>query len=84
MSDAADFLEVLRVPGTPGSARQFAIGVIPAEYAGGMPTVKFDGEAAAGARRFPYLASYAPVANDRVLVALVGRGGVILGKIKTT
>ena len=47
----------------------------------GLPAVLFDGEAADSARLWPYLASYMPVASDRVLLARVGHGFVVLGKI---
>jgi len=59
----------------------FKLGVIPADYASGRPSVKFDGESVASVRTYPYLSSYTPTANDRVMLAVVGRGLVILGKI---
>jgi hypothetical protein len=54
---------------------------IPAGYTSGRPTVQFDGEDSPTIKAYPYLSSYTPTANDRVLVAIVGHGGVILGKI---
>lgn len=59
----------------------FALGSISSTYAAGLPAILFDGEAADSTRLWPYLASYAPVATDRVLLARVGHGFVILGKV---
>jgi hypothetical protein len=59
----------------------FLIGTIPASYSSGRPKIMFDGEAAASIRTYPYLSSYTPTAADRVLVAVVGHSGVVLGKI---
>ena len=63
----------------PGTS--FLIGTIPASYATGRPTIIFDGESVASVRTYPYLSSYTPTAEDRVLIAVVGRSGVVLGKI---
>jgi len=59
----------------------FLIGTIPADYTAGRPTITFDGESAASVRTYPYLSSYTPTAEDRVLIAVVGHSGVVLGKI---
>ena len=59
----------------------FRLGTIPSTYTSGRPQVQFDGESAASTRTYPYLGSYTPAANDRVLVAMVGHGGIILGKV---
>lgn len=77
--DAAEFLEIMRAGQEPPPA--FRLGTIPAGYVSGRPPIRFDGESAATARTWPYLASYTPAANDRVLVAVVGRAGVVLGKV---
>lgn len=74
-----DFLEI--VSPDRGDPIVFKIGSIPATYTTGRPTVKFDGETAASVRLYPYLGSYAPAANDRVLVAIVGHSGVVIGKL---
>jgi hypothetical protein len=63
----------------PGTS--FLIGTIPASYTAGRPTITFDGEGVASVRTYPYLSSYTPVAEDRVLIAVVGHSGVVLGKI---
>lgn len=65
----------------PTSATAFRLGTIPADHVAGPPRVQFDGESVAGTRLYPHMSDYAPAASDRVLVALVGHGGVILGRI---
>jgi len=57
------------------------IGTIDSAYSSGRPRVLFDGETVLGAKTYPYLASYTPAASQRVLLAPVGRGFVILGRI---
>lgn len=75
-----DFLNI--VQGGQGIASlAFRLGTIPADYVSGRPQVKFDDENTASTRTYTYLQSYIPTANDRVLVAMVGHGGVILGKV---
>ena len=59
----------------------FALGSISSTYAAGLPAVMFDGEATDSTRLWPYLSTYAPVASDRVLLARVGHGFVVVGKI---
>lgn len=63
------------------NAPAFKIATIPADYTSGLPTVIIDSEAEAGEKPYPYLNSYTPTAGDRVLIALVGHSGVIIGKI---
>jgi len=75
-----DFLSILHTP-SKSKTPTFRMGTIPSDYVSGRPTIKFDGETSASTRTYPYLSSYSPSANDRVLIALVGHGGVILGKI---
>lgn len=79
MMDADDLLNIF----TPNkdSPSPFRMGSISSAYVSGRPKVKFDGESADSTRLYPYLGSYTPVANDRVLVAMVGHGGIVLGKI---
>lgn len=74
-----DFLGIIRGPDDKQPA--FRLGTIPASYTSGRPTVQFDGETTTSSRTWPYLSSYTPTANDRVLVSMVGHGGIILGKI---
>lgn len=52
-------------------------GKIPANYTSGRPTVLLDGATTPTVRKYPYLGSYTPAANDRVMIL----NGVILGKI---
>ncbi|MEW6047863.1 MAG: hypothetical protein AB1609_15525 [Bacillota bacterium] len=73
-----DFLDIMRRSTGPPV---FRLGTIPAGYTSGRPQVQFDGEGSPSTRTWPYLASYAPAAGDRVLVAMLGNGGVVLGKI---
>jgi hypothetical protein len=74
-----DFIKVLTDQG--GEEQAFRLGTIPSDYVSGRPRVTFDGESAASSRMYPYMSQYVPMAEDRVLVALVGHGAVILGKI---
>ncbi len=46
-------------------------------YVSGRPSLVFDGEDAPTVKKYPYLSSYTPLANDRVMVV----GKVIVGKI---
>lgn len=76
--DPVDFLNLIRQsPGVP----TFRLATIPSTYVSGRPTLTFDGEGAATTRTYPHLAAYTPAANDRVLVAMVGHSGVVLGKV---
>lgn len=74
-----DLLSLFTV--APEGKLAFRLGTIPGSYVSGRPTIVFDGEGAAGTRAYPYLSGYAPAPGDRVLVAMVGGGGVILGKV---
>lgn len=57
------------------------MGTIPGGYAGGRPTVQFDGESIASTKTYPYLGSYTPTAGDRVLLVRAGHTWVVLGEI---
>ncbi|ESU71112.1 hypothetical protein T260_15155 [Geobacillus thermopakistaniensis] len=46
-------------------------------YTSGRPRLIFDGESTVSGKAYPYLASYTPAANDRVMVVK----GVVVGKI---
>jgi len=50
---------------------------VDSSYTTGHPRLVFDGESLASAKQYPYLASYTPIANDRVMVL----SGVVIGKI---
>lgn len=47
------------------------------DYTSGRPRLIFDGETAVSGKAYPYLSSYTPQANDRVMLVK----GVIIGKI---
>jgi hypothetical protein len=80
VDETADFLEDIR-DYVEEDAPRHAIGTIDAAYTSGRPRVLFDGETVLGGKTYPYLASYTPVASHRVLLAPVGTGFVILGRI---
>ena len=78
MISAKDFLDLTKESPVKSP---FKIGTIPSDYVSGRPTIQFDGESTASTRTYPYLDSYTPTANDRVMLAVVGHGAIILGKI---
>lgn len=62
--------------------KPFTLGKIDPAYSGsGRPKVIFDGSTTVSSKTYPYLSSYTPQANDRVILANVGGTHVILGKI---
>lgn len=46
-------------------------------YSSGRPQLIFDGEDVVSGKQYPYLGSYTPAANERVMLVK----GVIIGKI---
>jgi len=46
-------------------------------YTSGRPALIFDGETAATIKQYPYLESYTPMANDKVMLIK----NVIIGKV---
>lgn len=81
MMDTTRFIETIRRIVREEREQKFALGTIPSDYSSGLPNVRFDEETQASVRERPYLDSYTPAANDRVLLARVGRGWVVLGKV---
>ena len=79
MIDARGFARLLTSSGD--QSISFRLGYIDSGYVSGLPQIVFDGETSASTRQYPYLASYTPAADDRVLVAMVGHGGVVVGRI---
>ena len=79
MIDARGFARLLTSSGD--QSISFRLGYIDSGYVSGLPQIVFDGETSASARLYPYLASYTPAADDRVLVAMVGHSGVVVGRI---
>jgi len=61
--------------------RPFKLAVINSSYTSGRPQVTFDGESTLSVKQYPYLNSYTPAASERVLLASVGKGWVILGSV---
>ena len=53
-------------------------GKIPSTYTSGRPTVILDGMTVATVKRYPYIGSFTPRANARVMIVQ----GVIIGDIK--
>lgn len=76
----AEFLDLIR-KATDTDGDVFALGTVDAGYTTGRPRVAFDGETVASVATRPYLASYTPAAGDRVLLARVGHGWVVLGRV---
>ena len=79
--DAVEFIGIINKMGKSGKKPVFRLGAIPSDYVSGRPAIIFDGETVATTRTYPYLSSYTPAADDRVLLAMVGNSGVILGKV---
>lgn len=50
-------------------------------YVSGHPKVIFPGEDVPGGKTYPYLGNYTPAAGDHVLMVLVGKTYIIVGKI---
>jgi hypothetical protein len=73
--NANDFLSLMEQP--PGKEISLRFGYIDSAYTSGRPKIKFDGQDTAGAKTYPYLASYTPVANDRIMILQ----NVVIGKI---
>lgn len=82
MNDAQQFLNIVDPKEGQGSGTSaFRLGSIPSDFTNGWPIVLFEGETIASSRRYTYLSSYTPAPNDKVLLARVSNGWVILGKI---
>jgi len=58
-------------------SKNVELGKIDPYYSSGKPSIVFDGEIQASVKKYPYLSSYQPTANDRVMVVR----GVVVGKI---
>jgi len=78
MIKPADFLKITK-GGTPKAP--YRLGKIDPAYSSGRPKIVFDGETTASEKQYPYLESYSPVANDRVLLLKVSGSYVIIGKV---
>lgn len=78
MISSEDFLKIMKPSAKDNS---FVLGRIDATYSSGRPKIIFDGESEESQKKYPYLSSYTPAADDRVLLAKVNGSFVILGKI---
>lgn len=76
--NASKFLKIINPK---SKVNSYKLGNIDPIYTSGRPKIVFDGETVTSAKHYPYLASYTPVADDRVLLLVVAKGFVILGKI---
>lgn len=59
----------------------FSLGTISSSHSSGRPKILFDGENTDSVKTYPYLSSYTPVANDRVLLVNIAGTHVVIGKI---
>ncbi len=64
------------------SPQTFKLGTVDDLFPNGTAKVKFDGEETASEKQYAYLSGYAPVVNDRVLLAYCGGTYIILDKIQ--
>lgn len=74
MIDVNDFLDLMDDK-TPQVRVQF--GKIPSTYTTGRPTVILDGATVPTVKTYPYIGTYKPVANHRIMIIQ----GVIMGNI---
>lgn len=61
--------------------RSFELGTIDTDYTSGRPRILFDGYTTTSIKEYAYLASYTPVAGDRVLLASVSGTYIVIDKI---
>jgi hypothetical protein len=78
MIKPADFLKI-----TKGDNPKplYRLGKIDSEYSSGRPKIVFDGETTASEKQYPYLSSYTPEADDRVLLARIAGSYIVIGKV---
>lgn len=60
---------------------QFKLGKVDSNYTTGRPRILFDGETQLSSKRYPYMESYTPKQNQRVLLAKVSGSYVIIGGV---
>lgn len=78
MIGTTEFIQILNRGET---FQAFKIGTIASSYSSGNPRIRFDGESTTSIKGYPYLDTYRPTPNDRVLLAKVGATYVILGPL---
>lgn len=76
--DADKFWDIIKSIKSPIIAK---MATIDPDYNTGKPKIIIDGELKVGQKRYPYLSSYTPAANDRVELLNVGGTWVIQGKV---
>lgn len=81
MMDADGLIELMSQGGKAGQGGTFRLGTVDPDYVAGRPKIVFDGETTASGKQYPYLSGYSPGANDKVLLAAVSGGYVVIGKI---
>jgi len=76
--NAEDFIKIMQ-----GEKKDsiFRLGKIDPDYNSGRPKIVFDGETTPSTKQYPYLSSYSPAANDRVLLAKVAGSYIVIGKV---
>jgi hypothetical protein len=60
----------------------FKLAIVTSLFTDNSAKLKFDGETEPSEKKYPYLSTYSPAANDRVLLVSLAGTYVILGKIK--
>lgn len=80
MMRPAHFIRAIRAA-TPEPGEAIKLATVDPAYAAGRPKITFDGETTLSTKTYPYLASYTPGANDRVLLVQSGHTWVIIGEI---
>jgi hypothetical protein len=78
MIKAKEFLQIVKSDKTPALLR---LGTIDPEYVSGRPGIIFPGETKVSQKKYPYMSSYTPVPNDKVLLCRVSKSYIVLGKV---
>jgi protein-disulfide isomerase len=73
--------EFLNIVNKSSKENKYKLGTIDPSYSKGRPRVIFDGEDTPSQKKYPYLGSYTPGKNDRVLLLSVSGTYVVLGKV---
>jgi hypothetical protein len=69
--------EFVQIFGNEEQEKPIRLAKVDPNYVSGRPSLIFDGEKVVTIKKYPYLSSYTPGANDRVMLLR----GVIVGKI---
>lgn len=76
-----DFIEIIEKMIQKKINVPFSLGRIDSQYVSGNPRVLFDGENRVSIKRYPYLSSYEPIGNDRILLANIAGTHIVIGHI---